>query len=173
MDVRKYFLSSKRKSEDTAADEQKIAKRVRKNDEINLSSSSTQQNIRSSEATTNSSLGTVCDSSDGHDKKSSTTNINEGNSHNPQANESETHFVKLEKLPEIAQLWKPGDRVPFLALARTFSEIQKTRARLQQIDILKDYFLAVIMTSPNDVLPSILMATNQVQATTFYTNSKT
>jgi hypothetical protein len=53
-------------------------------------------------------------------------------------------------------------RVPFLALARTFSEIQKTRARLQQIDILKDYYLAVIIKSPNDLLPSILLATNQV-----------
>jgi hypothetical protein len=55
------------------------------------------------------------------------------------------------------------NRVPFLALARTFTQIQQTRARLQQIDILKDYFVAVAATSPSDVLPSILLATNQVK----------
>uniref|UniRef100_A0A182WHA2 DNA ligase n=1 Tax=Anopheles minimus TaxID=112268 RepID=A0A182WHA2_9DIPT len=58
--------------------------------------------------------------------------------------------------------WKNGDRVPYLALARTFQMIEETSGRLRMIEILSNYFRSVILLSPKDLLASVYLCLNQI-----------
>uniref|UniRef100_A0A182PAL8 DNA ligase n=1 Tax=Anopheles epiroticus TaxID=199890 RepID=A0A182PAL8_9DIPT len=58
--------------------------------------------------------------------------------------------------------WKKGDRVPYLALARTFQMIEETSGRLRMIEILSNYFRSVILLSPKDLLSSVYLCLNQL-----------
>ncbi|XP_058058641.1 DNA ligase 1 [Anopheles bellator] len=58
--------------------------------------------------------------------------------------------------------WKKGDRVPYLALARTFQAIEETSGRLRMIEILANYFRSVILLSPSDLLASVYLSLNQL-----------
>ncbi|GAB0091811.1 DNA ligase [Sergentomyia squamirostris] len=58
--------------------------------------------------------------------------------------------------------WKQGEKVPYLALARTFQLIEETSGRLKMIDILSNFFRSVIILSPNELLPSIFLCLNQL-----------
>ncbi|XP_050078976.1 DNA ligase 1 [Anopheles maculipalpis] len=58
--------------------------------------------------------------------------------------------------------WKKGDRVPYLALARTFQMIEETSGRLRMIEILANYFRSVILLSPKDLLASVYLCLNQL-----------
>ncbi|XP_058129853.1 DNA ligase 1 [Anopheles ziemanni] len=58
--------------------------------------------------------------------------------------------------------WKKGDRVPYLALARTFQVIEETSGRLRMIEILSNYFRSVILLSPSDLLASVYLCLNQL-----------
>uniref|UniRef100_A0A8D8B8A3 DNA ligase 1 n=1 Tax=Culex pipiens TaxID=7175 RepID=A0A8D8B8A3_CULPI len=44
--------------------------------------------------------------------------------------------------------WRKGEKVPYLALARTFQIIEETSGRLRMIEILANYFRSVILLSP-------------------------
>ncbi|KAI4471205.1 dna ligase 1/3 family member [Holotrichia oblita] len=61
--------------------------------------------------------------------------------------------------------WKYKEKVPYLALARTFEEIEKISARLKIIDILSNYFRSVIVLTPEDLLPSIYLCLNRLGPT--------
>ncbi|EJY57894.1 AAEL017566-PA [Aedes aegypti] len=58
--------------------------------------------------------------------------------------------------------WKKGDKVPYLALARTFQIIEETSGRLRMIEILSNYFRSVILLSPSDLLASVYLSLNQL-----------
>ncbi|XP_062537844.1 DNA ligase 1 isoform X2 [Armigeres subalbatus] len=58
--------------------------------------------------------------------------------------------------------WKQGDKVPYLALARTFQIIEETSGRLRMIEILSNYFRSVILLSPKDLLASVYLSLNQL-----------
>uniref|UniRef100_A0AAG5DIM6 DNA ligase n=1 Tax=Anopheles atroparvus TaxID=41427 RepID=A0AAG5DIM6_ANOAO len=58
--------------------------------------------------------------------------------------------------------WKKGDRVPYLALARTFQLIEETSGRLRMIEILSNYFRSVILLSRSDLLASVYLCLNQL-----------
>lgn len=53
-------------------------------------------------------------------------------------------------------------RVPYLALAKTFEEIENTSARLKMIEILSNYFRSVLILTPDDLLPSIYLCLNEL-----------
>ncbi|KAK9728439.1 DNA ligase N terminus [Popillia japonica] len=61
--------------------------------------------------------------------------------------------------------WKYKEKVPYLALARTFEEIEKISARLKIIDILSNYFRSVMVLTPEDLLPSIYLCLNRLGPT--------
>jgi DNA ligase-1 len=65
-------------------------------------------------------------------------------------------------LHEVSKLWKPDEPVPFLALARTFCEIQKIRARLMQIELLRDFLICVIVQNSTDLIGCVSLASNQL-----------
>ncbi|XP_043196470.1 DNA ligase 1-like isoform X2 [Amphibalanus amphitrite] len=58
--------------------------------------------------------------------------------------------------------WKDGQKVPYLALARTFELVEATSARLKMVDILCNFFRSVIALSPADILPSIYLCLNRL-----------
>ncbi|PSN34014.1 DNA ligase 1 [Blattella germanica] len=58
--------------------------------------------------------------------------------------------------------WKRGDKVPYLALAKTLEEIEAVSARLKMIEILANYFRSVIVLSPDDLLPSVYLCLNKL-----------
>ncbi|XP_039292193.1 DNA ligase 1 isoform X2 [Nilaparvata lugens] len=58
--------------------------------------------------------------------------------------------------------WKHGEKVPYLALARTMEIIESVSARLKIIEILSNYFRSVIVLSPSNLLPSVYLCLNKL-----------
>ncbi|XP_075220977.1 DNA ligase 1 isoform X2 [Lycorma delicatula] len=58
--------------------------------------------------------------------------------------------------------WKHGEKVPYMALARTMECIEAIRGRLKIIEILSNYFRSVIILSPKDLIPSVYLCLNKV-----------
>ncbi|KAG5890136.1 hypothetical protein JTB14_027803 [Gonioctena quinquepunctata] len=59
-------------------------------------------------------------------------------------------------------VWKHKERVPYIALAKTFEEIENISARLKIIEILSNYFRSVIVLTPEDLLPSVYLCLNKL-----------
>jgi len=59
-------------------------------------------------------------------------------------------------------IWKKGEKVPYLCLARTFSEIEKVSARTDIIRILTSMFGSIIALSPNDLLAAVYLTINKI-----------
>lgn len=64
--------------------------------------------------------------------------------------------------PETDAVWRSGQKVPYLALARTFELIESISGRLKTIETLANYFRSVIALSPDDLLPSVYLCLNQL-----------
>nr|XP_033816238.1 DNA ligase 1 [Geotrypetes seraphini] len=58
--------------------------------------------------------------------------------------------------------WSQGQKVPYLALARTFERIEEESARLKNIETLSNFLRSVIALSPDDFLPCIYLCLNQL-----------
>ncbi|RZF36590.1 hypothetical protein LSTR_LSTR010701 [Laodelphax striatellus] len=58
--------------------------------------------------------------------------------------------------------WKHGEKVPYLALARTMEIIESVSARLKIVEILSNYFRSVIVLSPSNLLPSVYLCLNKL-----------
>lgn len=58
--------------------------------------------------------------------------------------------------------WKKDQKIPYLALTRTFQLIEETRGRLKMVEILGNFFSSVLVTNPEDLLPSIYLSINQL-----------
>ncbi|XP_053219863.1 DNA ligase 1 isoform X2 [Podarcis raffonei] len=58
--------------------------------------------------------------------------------------------------------WGPGQRVPYLAVARTFEKIEEESARLKIIETLSNLFRSVIALSPEDLLPCVYLCLNRL-----------
>ncbi|XP_053681695.1 DNA ligase 1 isoform X2 [Sabethes cyaneus] len=58
--------------------------------------------------------------------------------------------------------WKKGEKIPYLALARTFEIIEETSGRLKMTETLSNYFRSVIVLSPYDLLASVYLSLNQL-----------
>ncbi|KAI0212316.1 DNA ligase 1 [Lamellibrachia satsuma] len=58
--------------------------------------------------------------------------------------------------------WKRGEKVPYLALAKTFEAIENVSARLKIVEILSNFFRSVIALSPDELLSSVYLSLNQL-----------
>ncbi|XP_051943328.1 DNA ligase 1 isoform X2 [Hippocampus zosterae] len=58
--------------------------------------------------------------------------------------------------------WKEGQKVPYLALARTFEKIEEDSGRLRNIETLANLFRSVLLLSPDDLLCCIYLCLNQL-----------
>lgn len=79
----------------------------------------------------------------------------------PNGKESDDNNSKMAALLEKAT-WKKGEKVPYLALTDTMSEIEKVSKRLEMIEILSNYLYTVMELTPEDVLPSIYLCLNKL-----------
>ncbi|XP_013776200.1 DNA ligase 1-like isoform X2 [Limulus polyphemus] len=77
----------------------------------------------------------------------------EKNSYNPAKN-------KYHPIEDCC--WKRGEKVPYLALARTLEEIESVSARLKMIEILANFFRSVIVMSPDDLLCAVYLCLNKL-----------
>ncbi|RWS25214.1 DNA ligase 1-like isoform X1, partial [Leptotrombidium deliense] len=59
-------------------------------------------------------------------------------------------------------IWKKGEKVPYIALAKTFQEIEANSSRLKMIEILGNFLWSVKVLSPSDLLPSIYLSLNKL-----------
>ncbi|XP_070831017.1 DNA ligase 1 [Chaetodon trifascialis] len=58
--------------------------------------------------------------------------------------------------------WKQGQRVPYLAVARTFEKIEEDSGRLRNIETLSNLFRSVLLLSPDDLLCCVYLCLNQL-----------
>lgn len=59
-------------------------------------------------------------------------------------------------------IWKEGEKVPYMALAKTFELIEDISARLKIIEILSNFFRSVIVLSPEDLVACVYLCLNQL-----------
>ncbi|CAC5403585.1 LIG1 [Mytilus coruscus] len=58
--------------------------------------------------------------------------------------------------------WKHGEKIPYLALARTFEAIEAVSARLKIMEMLCNFFRSVIVLTPEDLLCSVYLCLNKL-----------
>ncbi|KAM6451917.1 DNA ligase 1 isoform 1-T3 [Liasis olivaceus] len=58
--------------------------------------------------------------------------------------------------------WSPGQKVPYMAVARSFEYIEEESARLKIIETLSNLFRSVIVLSPQDLLPCVYLCLNRL-----------
>lgn len=58
--------------------------------------------------------------------------------------------------------WKPGQKVPYLAVARTFEKIEEVSARLRMVETLSNFLRSVVALSPPDLLPILYLSLNRL-----------
>ncbi|XP_051552827.1 DNA ligase 1-like isoform X2 [Myxocyprinus asiaticus] len=58
--------------------------------------------------------------------------------------------------------WKRGQKVPYLAVARTFEKIEEDSGRLKNIETLSNFLRSVILLSPDDLLCCVYLCLNQL-----------
>ncbi|XP_063707133.1 DNA ligase 1 [Culicoides brevitarsis] len=64
--------------------------------------------------------------------------------------------------PITDAFWSVNEKVPYLALARTFELIESESSRLKMIEILSNFFRSVIALSKTDLVASIYLCLNQL-----------
>ncbi|GIY80793.1 DNA ligase 1 [Caerostris extrusa] len=58
--------------------------------------------------------------------------------------------------------WKKGEKVPYLALAKTLEIIEETSARLKIVEVLSNFLRSVIVLTPEDLLYSVYLCLNRL-----------
>ncbi|CAN8002400.1 unnamed protein product, partial [Ixodes hexagonus] len=58
--------------------------------------------------------------------------------------------------------WKKGDKVPYLALAKTFEKIDSISARLKMVEVLRNFFRSVMALSPDDLVLAVYLCLNKL-----------
>ncbi|XP_069564971.1 DNA ligase 1 isoform X2 [Brachyistius frenatus] len=64
--------------------------------------------------------------------------------------------------PEEHACWRRGQRVPYLAVARTFQKIEEDSGRLRNIETLSNLLRSVLLLSPDDLLCCVYLCLNQL-----------
>ncbi|XP_069857160.1 DNA ligase 1-like isoform X1 [Dipodomys merriami] len=58
--------------------------------------------------------------------------------------------------------WNPSQKVPFLAVARTFEKIEEVSARLRMVETLSNFLRSVVALSPPDLLPVLYLSLSRL-----------
>ncbi|XP_023564317.1 DNA ligase 1 [Octodon degus] len=58
--------------------------------------------------------------------------------------------------------WRQGQKVPYLAVARTFEKIEEVSARLRMVETLSNLLRSVVALSPPDLLPVLYLTLNRL-----------
>lgn len=69
---------------------------------------------------------------------------------------------EVKELRSMFDIWEKGKPVPYLALARAFREIHLTRSKLRHIEVVREFFRAVLERTPTELVPCIYLASNKL-----------
>ena len=58
--------------------------------------------------------------------------------------------------------WKQGEKVSFLAFAKTLDKMEQESGRLKKVAILSNFFWSILKLSPEDLMPAIYLVTNRL-----------
>lgn len=64
--------------------------------------------------------------------------------------------------PMVDVNWNEGDKVPYLALAKTLQAIEAVSSRLKMIEILSNFLLSVLKLSPGDTTAAVYLCLNKL-----------
>ncbi|XP_066508398.1 DNA ligase 1-like [Hoplias malabaricus] len=78
------------------------------------------------------------------------------------ANQSQYDPSKAHYHPIDDACWKRGQKVPYIAVARTFEKIEEDSGRLRNIETLSNLLRSVILLSPDDLLCCVYLCLNQL-----------
>ncbi|KAL6467903.1 hypothetical protein MHYP_G00235800 [Metynnis hypsauchen] len=78
------------------------------------------------------------------------------------ANQSQYDPSKAQYHPINDACWKRAQKVPYLAVARTFEKIEEDSGRLRNIETLSNLLRSVILLSPDDLLCCVYLCLNQL-----------
>ncbi|KAL7842459.1 hypothetical protein SRHO_G00241480 [Serrasalmus rhombeus] len=78
------------------------------------------------------------------------------------ANQSQYDPSKAQYHPINDACWKRGQKVPYLAVARTFEKIEEDSGRLRNIETLSNLLRSVILLSSDDLLCCVYLCLNQL-----------
>ncbi|XP_066487152.1 DNA ligase 1 isoform X2 [Tiliqua scincoides] len=97
-------------------------------------------------------------------KEDNSNDSRTGSSHKPSValDPAEYNPSKGNYHPVHDACWDPGQRVPYLAVARTFEWIEEESARLKIIETLSNLFRSVIALTPEDLLPCVYLCLNRL-----------
>ena len=73
-----------------------------------------------------------------------------------------TSSKEVQELRKLFDIWTKGKPVPYLALARAFREIHQTRSKLRHIEVVREFFRAVLERTPAELVPCIYLASNKL-----------
>ncbi|XP_018325422.1 DNA ligase 1 isoform X2 [Agrilus planipennis] len=170
-------VGSKRKriavidSESSEEESGTVEKLNKKNNNINGTNSETSEKSKpNTDEKENEIDETVNSNKDGNTSKKQKTEVfMMGLNKNEKDAESKTEKDGISYNPSKSKYhpindatWKYGEKVPYLALARTLEEIENISARLKIIEILSNFFRSIIVLSPEDLLPSLYLCLNRI-----------
>ncbi|XP_053307437.1 DNA ligase 1 isoform X2 [Spea bombifrons] len=88
----------------------------------------------------------------------------DGSTFGPETQKEQTEYNPSKSYYHIVTdaCWSHGQKVPYLAVARTFERIEDESARLKNIETLSNFLRSVITLSPEDFLPCIYLSLNRL-----------
>ncbi|XP_030631185.1 DNA ligase 1 [Chanos chanos] len=93
--------------------------------------------------------------SDEKDKKGTEKGVESQNQ--SQYDPSRSHYHPIDHA-----CWRRGQKVPYLAVARTFEKIEEDSGRLKNIETLSNLLRSVLLLSPDDLLCCVYLCLNQL-----------
>ena len=71
--------------------------------------------------------------------------------------------IKIPKDVQDLITWKPGESVPYSILAKEFDEIEGISGKNDIIELASRYFLAILLTTPQDIIPYVFLLTGSLR----------
>ncbi|XP_061551059.1 DNA ligase 1 isoform X1 [Phycodurus eques] len=102
---------------------------------------------------------------DGEEKKTTTSSpVEESKDAKTESASTETDYnpSRPNYHPLEQACWEAGQKVPYLAVARTFEKIEEDSGRLRNIETLANLFRSVLLLSPDDLLCCVYLCLNQL-----------
>lgn len=70
--------------------------------------------------------------------------------------------AEVRALRQQLAIWEKGKPVPYLALSRAFREIHLTRSKLRHVEVMREFFRAVLERTPSELVTCIYLASNKL-----------
>lgn len=100
--------------------------------------------------------------SEGGEKKTQRKSLEEDSKSGSTSGQTDYDPSRPNYHPIDHACWKHGQKVPYLAVARTFERIEEDSGRLRNIETLSNFLRSVLLLSPDDLLCCVYLCLNQL-----------